>query len=291
MPTINLASKYSTKVDERFQKAAQAALVTNSDYEFTGVETVNVYSIPTVEMNDYQRSGANRYGTPGELGNSIQALTVKVDRGWTFTIDKGNKTQSQMVMDAGKAAGRQVAEVLIPEYDKHVFETLAVAACAKDGHSSTTAITKSNAYEQFLAGMEVLGDAGAPDSGRVCLCSYKFANMLKQDSAFMRYGDMSQEMIKKGLLGECDGVKIVKVQRSRLPEGCDFIITHPIACCAPKQLNEYKIHTDAPGISGWLVEGRVLFDAFVLNNKADAIYYHGSSAVTKRTLDKDTAEG
>ena len=289
MPTINLASKYSPKVDERFQKASQASLVTNSDYEFTGVETVNVYSIPTVPVNDYKREGANRYGTPGELGNNIQAMTVKADRGWTFTIDKGNKTQSQMVMDAGKAAGRQVAEVLIPEYDKHVFETLAVAACAKEGHYSTTAITKSaaNAYEQFLAGMEVLGDAGAPDAGRVCLCSYKFANLLKQDPSFMRYGDMSQEMIKKGILGECDGVKIVKVQRSRLPEGCDFIITHPIACCAPKQLNEYKIHTDAPGISGWLVEGRVLFDAFVLNNKADAIYYHGSTEVTKRTLDKD----
>ena len=288
MPTINLASKYSPKVDERFQKAAQASLVTNSDYEFTGVETVNVYSIPTVPVNDYKREGANRYGTPGELGNSIQSMTVKQDRGWTFTIDKGNKTQSQMVMDAGKAAGRQVAEVLIPEYDKHVFETLAVAACAKEGHSRIGEVDKATAYEQFLAGQEVLGDAGAPDAGRVCLCSYKFANKLKQDPSFMRYGDMSQEMIKKGLLGECDGTKIVKVQRSRLPEGCDFIITHPIACCAPKQLNEYKVHTDAPGISGWLVEGRVLFDAFVLNNKADAIYYHGSSAVTKRTLDKAT---
>ena len=281
MPTINLASKYSSKVDERFQKASQASLVTNSDYEFTGVETVNVYSIPTVQMNDYQRSGSNRYGTPGELGNSIQAMTVKKDRGWTFTIDKGNKTQSQMVMDAGKAAGRQIAEVVIPEFDKHVFTTLAIAACAKEGHFSTTALTKAagNAYEQFLAGQEVLGDAGAPDAGRVCLCSYKFANLLKQDPAFMRYGDMSQEMLKKGIMGEVDGVKIVKVQRSRLPEGCDFIITHPIACCAPKQLDEYKIHTDAPGISGWLVEGRILYDAFVLNNKADAIYYHGSAKV------------
>lgn len=279
MPTINLASKYSNKVDERFQKASQASLVTNNDYEFTGVETVNVYSIPTVAMNDYQRSGTNRYGEPGELGNNIQAMTVTKDRGWTFTIDKGNKTQSQMVMDAGKAAGRQVAEVVIPEYDAHVFKTLAIAACAKDGHYDTTTVTKSNAYEQFLAGQEVLGDAGAPDSGRVCLCSYKFANLLKQDAAFMKYGDMSQEMIKKGLLGECDGTKIVKVQRSRLPDGCDFIITHPIACCAPKQLDEYKIHTDAPGISGWLVEGRILYDAFVLNNKADAIYYHGSAKV------------
>lgn len=279
MATINLASKYSNKVDERFRMASQAALVTNNDYEFTGVQTVNVYSIPTVALSDYNRQGSNRYGTPSELGNSVQTMVVSKDRSWTFTIDKANKKQSQMVMDAGKAAGRQVAEVVIPEYDAHVFNVLALAACAKTGHSSTTAVTKANAYEQFLAAQEVLGDAGAPDAGRVALCSYKFANLLKQDSAFMRYGDMSQEMIKKGILGECDGTKIVKVPRSRLPEGCDFILTHPIACCAPRQLDEYKIHTDPPGISGWLVEGRILYDAFVLNNKADAIFYHGSKAI------------
>lgn len=160
-----------------------------------------------------------------------------------------------------------------------VFKKLALAACAKEGHSATTAITKTNAYEQFLAAQEVLGNKNVPDAGRVCLCSYGFANKMKQDAAFMRYGDMTQEMLLKGIMGEADGVKIVKVPASRLPEGCDFILTHPMACVAPRQLNEYKIHTDAPGISGWLAEGRQLFDAFVLDNKADAIFYHGATKV------------
>ena len=279
MPTVNLASKYSPKVDERFRLASQAAMVTNNDYEFTGVETVNVYSIPVVSMNDYSRSGANRYGTPGELGNNVQSMTVSKDRSWTFTIDKGNKIQSQMVMDAGKACARQIAEVVIPEYDTYVFSKIAAKACATTGHYDSTAATKSNAYELFLAGQEALGNDLAPDAGRIALCSYSFANFLKQDPAFMRYGDMSQEMIRKGILGEVDGTRIVKVPKSRLPVGCDFIITHPVACCAPKQLDEYKIHTDAPGISGWLCEGRILYDAFILNEKAAAIYYQGTSLV------------
>jgi len=155
-------------------------------------------------------------------------------------------------MDAGKAVSRQLAEKVIPEYDTYVFGKLAEAAKAKSGHSASGALTKSNAYEAFLTAQQVLGDACAPDAGRVCLCSYKFANLLKQDPAFMRYGDLSQNMILKGIMGECDGVKIVKVPASRLPEGCNFILTHPIACCAPKQLSEYKIHTDPVGISGWL---------------------------------------
>jgi len=104
MATYELASKFSNKVDEAFQRAALANLVTNNDYDFTGVKTVNVYSIPTVEMVDYTREGSNRYGTPGELGNDVQALTITKDRAWTFTIDKGNKTQSQMVNHCPLAA-------------------------------------------------------------------------------------------------------------------------------------------------------------------------------------------
>lgn len=176
-------------------------------------------------------------------------------------------------MDAGKAVSRQLAEKVIPAYDTHVFATLAKNA----GHSVDTAINKSNAYESFLAAQEWVGNNNVPDSGRVCLCSYKFAGLLKQDNTFMRDCDMAQNMQIKGLLGEVDGTKLVRVPSSRLPKGCDFILTHPVACVAPKQLSEYKIHTDAPGISGWLCEGRILFDAFVLNNKKAAVYYHGQA--------------
>ena len=275
----NYASVFSTKIDERFTRESQAAMALNNEYKFTGVKTVNVYSIPVVPMGDYSRSGTTRYGTPEDLGTEVQALTINKDRSWTFIIDKGDKIQSQMVLDAGKAVSRQMSEVVIPEYDTYVFHTLAKAACA-NGNTAATAATKSNAYELFLNAQETLGNKNVPEKGRIAFCSYKYANLLKQDSAFMKYGNLSQEMVNKGLLGEVDGIKIVKVPASRLPEGCAFILTHPIAATAPKQLEEYKIHENAPGISGWLVEGRFIYDCFVLNNKADAIYYHGT-AVTE----------
>lgn len=215
------------------------------------MDTVNVFSIDTVPLNDYSRTGANRYGNPTELGNKVQTMKITQDKGWTFTIDKANKTQSQMVMDAGAACARQMSEVIIPFYDAYVFRKLALAATA-NGQFKTETINKGDAYSKFLDAQETLGNKNVPDAGRVCLCSYAFANKLKQDPSFMRYGDMTQEMLIKGVMGEVDGVKIVKVPASRLPEGCNFILTHPMACVAPRQLNEYKIHTDAPGISGWL---------------------------------------
>ena len=192
-----------------------------------------------------------------------------------------------MVSDAGQALARQLKEVVVPEFDTYVYNELAEAAKAAGGYA-TTAITKANAYEAFLAGQEYLGDHNVPDNGRVAFCTYKFANYMMQDPAFIKYSDKSQEMVVKGILGEIDGCKIVKVPSSRLPAGAAFLIAHSEAAVGPKQLEDYRIHDDPPGISGWLIEGRTIYDAFVLNEKRHALYYHGGQSVFK-VLDAMTA--
>lgn len=268
---MNLAKKYSNKVDERFYKESQAMLATNKDYDWSGVDTVIVYQIDTVPMTDYTRLGSTRYGTASELGNTIQTMKLTRDRSFTFTIDKGNKLQSQMVMDAGKSLARQQREVIVPEIDSYVFSVMANGAFT-NGQYELAAASTTNAYAKFLKGGEVLGNKMAPDTGRVAFCTYGFANLLMQDPAFIKYSDKSQEMVIRGELGEVDGTKIVKVPSSRLPAGVSFILAHNSAVVAPEQLTEYKIHDNPPGISGWLVEGRLIYDAFVLNGKKDALY-------------------
>ncbi len=284
----NLASKYAKQVDERFNRESQAMLALNSDYDFVGVKTVNVYSIPTVPMVDYTRSGDHRYGLPDDLTRNVQTMTLNRDRAFTFIIDKGDKLQSELVMDAGKALSRQLKEIWVPEFDTYVFRKLAAKATER-GNYSTETITKSNAYEQFLQAMEYMGNKNVPDKDRVAFCSYKFANQLKMDPAFIKTGDSAQDMIIKGVIGEVDGCKIVRVPSAKLPSGCAFLIAHKSAASAPKQLEEYKTHDNPPGISGYLVEGRVIYDCFVLNEKADAIYYHGAQAVL-RNLDVTAAK-
>ena len=290
---VNLAKKYSSKIDERFTRESQAMMATNNDYEFNGVDTVRVFSIPVVPLTDYTRSGLQRYGSPDDLARNVQTMKIKQDKAFTFIIDKGDKIQSMMVSDAGKALSREIDEVIVPFYDSYIFKTLADGA-ASVGQSVTenligiAADATVGAYEALLAGNEALGNANVPDAGRVCFCSYRYANLLKQDSAFMRYGDQSQQMLVLGVIGEVDGVKIVKVPSSRLPVGCDFILAHAVACTAPKQLEDFRIHDDPPGISGWLVEGRFIFDAFILDNKACALYAHFNE-VTMRKLNVMTA--
>lgn len=274
MAELNYASKYSAKIDERFTKSSITAPAINNDYDFTGVKTVRVYSIPIVAMGDYKRSGANRYGTPDELGDNVQEMTLSKDRSFTFTIDRGNHDDQMMVKNAGVALRRQVDEVVIPEIDKYRLQIIAAGAKNK----ATAALTKADAYAAFLDGMEVLTDELAPAAGRICYASTNYYKLLKQDDNFIKASELGQQVKFTGQLGAVDGVPIIVVPKTWMPENAAFVITNPIACCAPVKLSEYKIHENPPGISGWLVEGRVYYDAFILNNKKGAIYTHLTAA-------------
>lgn len=277
---INLAKKYSKKVDERFSRESFLANALHDDYDFTGAKTVSIFSIPTAPMNDYTRSGISRYGTPKDVNRTVQELTITRDRSFTTIIDKGDELQSGGVSEAGRFLARQIRDACVPEYDAYGFSTLAAAATTA-GNTSATAITSSNAYESLLNANESFGDHNVPDTGRIAFCTFRFANLLMQDSSFTKDCDLAQSLAIKGTVGEVDGCRIVRVPANRMPAGAAFMLIHPQAACGPRQLEEFKIHTNPPGISGYLVEGRFIYDFFVLSNKADAIYYHGSQAVLK----------
>lgn len=273
---IEYASKYAQNVDERFTLGSLTNNIVNNEYDFIGVSTVKVYSIPTVAMNDYTLTGTSRYGTPKELGNEAQEMTVSQDRSFTFTIDRKSHDDTQMVMEAGKALRRQIDEIVIPEVD--TYRIASIVAGAPESHVKQLNITKDNAYEEFLAVQEILDNDKAPQAGRICLVSSSYYKNIKLDDAFTKRGDMATQIAINGVVGEIDGVPVIKVPGSYLPDKVDFIITNPIVAPAPTKLSEYKIHEDAPGISGWLVEGRVRYDCFVLKEKANAIGVHKATA-------------
>jgi len=78
--------------------------------------------------------------------------------------------------------------------------------------------------------------------------------------------------IQNGYRGNIDGMRVVTVPASLWPTGYNFIIKLKSATVDPVQLREYKIHTNPPGINGNLVEGRVIYDSFVLDTKAKGIF-------------------
>ena len=258
---------------------------TNRDYNWTGVKTLWVYSIPTVPLSDYGRhsevladassgnAGTSRYGALTDLQDTAQELTVSQDKSFTFIIDNGDMMDSMNVRHAGKALKREIDEVIVPTEDKYVFNKLATAAVANSQYG-TGSLTKSNAYEKFLAGQTALDNDLVPAGGRIAAVNATTLALLKQDPSFVLASEMGQKIKVNGVVGEIDGVKIVKVPDNYLPTNCQFIITHPSVTVKAEKLADYKIHTDPPFISGNLVEGRIYYDAFVLDAKKDGVYAH-----------------
>lgn len=273
---INYATKYSSVVDEKFALGNLTQGAVNNNYDWEGVSSVVVYGQGTASMNDYSLSGTSRYGTPTDLDNTIQTLTLSKDRSFTYPIDKKTRDDTAMATEVGASLARQIREVVTPEVDAYRLAAMATGA----GYtSSATPLTSSNAYSEFLLCNEQLDDAKVPAIGRISFITPAAYNKLKLDDSFVKRGDMATEIAMNGLVGEVDGVFLIKVPTSYMPDVyTDFIITHPVAMVSPIKLYEMKVHDEPQGISGWLVEGRIRYDAFVLTNKADAIAVHINGA-------------
>ena len=279
---VNYAAKYANVVDERFRLGSLTTALVNNNFDWLGVKTVKVFSRNLATLNDYQTSGSSRYGTPDELGNNEQEMTITQDKSFTYTIDAASEQDTNGTMEAAATLAENIDNLVIPAMDTYRLAAICAAAPTsgthtKKSHVITKAVDTTNAYEEFLACQEVLDDDKAPQGGRIAVVSPAYLNKIKLDEHFTKRGDMATQIAINGIVGDIDGVPTVKVPTSYLPADVDFLIENPIAVPSPVKLQEFKINYNAPGISGALVEARVRYDAFVLDKKADAIAVHKSA--------------
>lgn len=276
---VNLITKFIPYVDEMFATESKKSLLTNNDFDWTGAHTVKVHKVNTVAMTDYDRSGTvvdvsegiwSRYGVLGTVENTMEEFTLRKDRSFTFVIDKMDKEETDEVLSGASALARQQREVIIPEIDTYVYGEMTAGAGTK---VSDVTLTEENIYDEIIKGNNVLDDAEVTDTGRVLVVTPDTHLLMKKCKDIIMETDISAEMRLQGVIANLDGLTVIKVPKKRLPENFGFMIAHPVATVAPTKLEEYKIHQDPPGISGELVEGRIVYDAFVLDNKKMAIYY------------------
>lgn len=271
---VNLTTKFTTHVDEVFTTESKKALVTNTDFDWTGAHTIRVHKVNTVPMNDYDRAGTgennSRYGALADVGNTLEDFTLKKDRSFTFVIDKLDKDETGGVLSGASALARQQREVIIPEVDAYTYGVMAAGAGTKP---AAIALTAENIYDEIIKATETLDDAEVPDTGRVLTVVPAVYRLMKKNPDIMLDCDISAEQKRHGVIAVIDGMEVVKVPANRMPKNMGFMVAHPVATVAPTKLDDYKVHQDPPGISGELVEGRIVYDAFVLDNKKMAIYY------------------
>ena len=286
---IDLVTKFAPYTDEQFKNESKKSLLTNDDFDWTGAHTIKVYKISTSTMNDYKRNGPvpdgqwSRFGPIADLDATTEEMALNKDRSFTFAIDKLDQDETAQQLSAASALARQNREVVIPEVDSYTYGVMASNA----GHKpAAVALTAENIFEEITKASQALDDAEIPETGRVLLVTPAAYTLMKKSPDITLDSDVGQEMRLKGVIANLDGAAVVKGPAVRLPAAFGFMLAHPVATVAPVKLEDFRIHQDPPGISGSLVEGRICYGAFVLDNKTKAIYYQALPAVASKTASK-----
>lgn len=271
---IELTTQFMPYVDEQFKEESKLPYLTNQDYSWIGAHSIKVYKISTSVMNDYDRAGTgknpSRYGAIAGLDATTEEMTLKKDRSFTFAIDKLDQDETRNTLGAAAALARQNREVVIPEVDTYVYGVMTDNAGTKP---AALALTADNIASEIFKGTTALDEAEFPETARSLVVTPAVYQMMKESKQIVMNTEIGNTMRMNGIISNLDGMNVIRVPASRLPKGFGFMICHVSATVAPVKLADFKIHDDPPGISGSLVEGRICYDAFVLDNKKKGIYY------------------
>ncbi len=277
MAEINLTSRFSDKVDERFRQRSLTDMHAGHAYEFSGVRSVKVYSVDSVPVGDYTRTGQSRFGTANELGDTVQELTMGQDKAFTFTIDRGNAAEQLNLKHAARRLRTNWDEVCTPLIDRYRFSRWMNGAGM--GKVNSTALTSSTVMAAiFDAGAE-MSNSLVPVSGRTLFIRQSLFTKVKLSDQIMGIERLGQGALSNGIVGELDGMKVVPVPDSYFPAGVCFLIKYRNATVDPMRLQTFRVHKDPPGIDGDLAECRFYFDSFVLGNKVNGLYVYAQSGM------------
>lgn len=267
---INYTTKYESKIAERFKVGSLTNSACGNDYSFVGAKTIKVYSVDTVALNNFDRTaGSNRFGAVSNLGDTVQEMTCTQDKSFTFAIDAGDMTDQAIDKAAGKALRREIDEVINPTMDK--YRLAAWAKGAGNVYTPAAAPSKSTILGYLIEANAMATEDLVPTENRTIFLSVDWYTKLVQADAIVALDSLGAQAISKGAVGAVDGCVLKPVPTSWMPKGYGAIIKYKGCTVDPVKLQQYDVLTKVQGFSGPVVQGRVYYDAFVLDAKKDGI--------------------
>jgi hypothetical protein len=277
MATVNLASKYSTKLDQRFTQGSVTDAWCGDQYDWDGVNAIKVWTLGQAQINDYNASGANRYGSYHEVDDELNVYQLIKKRSFCETFDETN-VQDQMFIKKGAAYLKQVwDEQFVPEIDQYRLTTWANGAGL--GTLNKTELTNSTMVTAILDAHAKLSNRRVPRKNRVTFVpeSYvincQLSEELKGSPAFL------EKAIVNGQVTTLGGFPVVSAPDDLFPAGIEFLVKYKQASADPVKLKSLKAKDDADDVEGILMTGLVRYDSFVLANKADGIFVYAKSGM------------
>jgi len=267
---INYTTKYASKIAERFHLGSLTDSACGHDYNFVGAKTIKVYSVDTVALNDFDRTaGSNRFGAVANLGDTVQEMTCSQDKGFTFAIDAGDQSDQAIDKAAGKALRRQIDEVINPTMDK--YRLAKWAAGAGNEFTPSAAVTKNTILGNIIDANAMATEDLVPTENRTMFISVDWFKLLVQADAILALDKLGAKAISKGAVGLVDNCTVKPVPTSWMPEGVGALIKYKGCTVDPVKLQHYDVLRKVQGFDGPVVQGRVYYDAFVLDAKKDGI--------------------
>ena len=270
--TVAIANKYSSKMDLAFAQGSYTDKFVNRDYDFDGVQTINVVTPTTVATSNYDRtSTGDRFGGNAELQDTVATYQLANDKCFKIAIDRGNYLQGGLAKKAGQVLRAEMDEQVIPEIDSDRIAT-AAAAATTNGQAVSYTLGSGNAYEAVLEASAKLDEAKAPMNDRVMFVTPAFYNKIKGDITTGVYATgYNDKLVPRGFVGELDGMAVVKVPSTYFPANTLAVIWQKNAVLGARQIHKTDIIENSENVDGAVLRGRFIYDTFVLAAKKKAV--------------------
>ena len=288
MGAINLVTEYQKKLAEHFSIGSKTDAYAGKAYSFVGVKAIEVFTIDDISLTDYTRAGTDgnggyRFGSVSDVEDTKQTLTMSKDRGFTKSIDKGNANEQYNIKRAAEVLQMVDKRTIRPEVDKYRLLKWAQGNGLPVGHTvqmnaTPQALSKSNILEAIFTASAAMSDKLVPTENRVLFIGETEYVKFKLADNVIGGAQLNAEAVKRGFRGTIDGIAIVTVPTAYIPSNCGFIMKYKGATVDPIKLKALRVHKDPPGIDGDLLEGRILYDAFVLDAMRDGVYVYKTYA-------------
>lgn len=275
MATIHFGEKHKQELLKKFAEIS----VTDSmfshemDTEFSGVATVHVTTIKTEKLQDYDKTKkvgtGSRYGETKEVGTEVQTFHMTEDKSLSLSIDKSNKQDEFNFKSAGRVMDAERKEQIVPYLDTYRLKRWAELGGI---HRLLDAEpTKATIAEMIIQLHNDVVDTGkVPDELQLTIAR-KWLPTLKLADEWIKLDALGGKTLPKGTIAEFDGMPVRPIPTKRMPANVPFMLTYENAIIAPAKINDFKGHTDPPGLSGDLLEFRLRHDAFVIGERSAGV--------------------
>ena len=284
---INLITEYSTLLDKRFTQKSLTEAHCGHDYSWDGVNSITVYTLDNMTVQDYNLTGTNRFSggnAPTNIGDEINTYTLARKRSFSGIIEGVQNMDQKSIKKANALLKQTWDEVMVPEIDKYRFSTWGNGA----GLSITNAnaLTHQTIIRAILTAQSKLNNAFVPRDGRVCFIKETVAIEAKLAEQLTHNQNFTQKALVNGECARLGGLPIVSVPDDWMPAGVEFMIKYKRATADPTKLKMLRALNTVQGIYGTVLEGLTRYDSFVLKNKVNGIIVVGpaTGVVTVGTI-------